>query len=265
MKKYLRKIRNYINELWFRFSGPFNKNEILFSDILRTLGHRDNVYRYMHRYFHGICPKDVKDHRRYFSKNQRGFGEDALHAMWFALFKQYRPKKCLEIGVYRGQVISLWALLANKFGFTCEIHGISPFENEGDSVSDYIDGINYYEDVLNNHQAFDLKSPFLFKGYSTDSSAIEYVKSGKWDLIYIDGNHNYDVAIADYELSISCLNVGGLLVMDDSSLYADYNAVSFAFPGHPGPSRIVQERAIKDLALICSVGHNNIFQKLREI
>ncbi|CAM3763259.1 class I SAM-dependent methyltransferase [Polynucleobacter brandtiae] len=265
MKSYLRRARNYISELWYRRPWCFRQKELLFTQILTTVGHRDDIYRYMHRYFYNICPVDVRDHRKYFSRNKRGFGEDALHAMWFSIFKQFRPIRCLEIGVYRGQVISLWALLAKKFDFKCDIHGISPFENEGDSVSNYIGGVNYYQDVLQNHKVFNLATPSLFRGYSADELAIEYIKSISWDLIYIDGNHNYDVAIADYELSIRCLNIGGILVMDDSSLYADYNPSRFAFAGHPGPSRVVKERAMNDLILIGSVGHNNVFQKLREI
>ena len=68
--------------------------------------------------------------------------------MWFILFRDFKPSNVLEIGVYRGQVLSLWALLANKLGFNCDVHGISPITSAGDNESSYIEDIDYYDDVL---------------------------------------------------------------------------------------------------------------------
>ena len=82
------------------------------SEITIQFKTRDEVYRFMNYLFNFGLSQEVKAHRSYFSKESRGFGEDALHAMWWLLFKEFNPKSCLEIGVYRGQVISLWALLA---------------------------------------------------------------------------------------------------------------------------------------------------------
>lgn len=69
---------------------------------------------------------------------QRGFGEDAFHAMWYELIKEYKPKKMLEIGAYRGQIISAWALVTKELDISCDIQGISPFTSVGDDVSTYI-------------------------------------------------------------------------------------------------------------------------------
>jgi hypothetical protein len=69
------------------------------------------------------------------------------------------------------------------------------------------------------------------------------------------------VALADYEACVANLADGGLLVMDDSSLYTEYRPPRFAFAGHPGPSRVVQERAMKELRFLGGVGHNNVFIK----
>jgi hypothetical protein len=44
----------------------------------------------------------LREPRHYFNQCRRGFGEDAFHAMWFLLFRQFRPVSFLEIGVYRG-------------------------------------------------------------------------------------------------------------------------------------------------------------------
>ena len=222
---------------------------------------RNDLYAYMHHYFHNLCPSDVREHRMYFQQERRGFGEDAFHAMWFTLLREFQPKQCLEIGVYRGQVVSLWALIARDLGFPCDVHGISPFTSVGDEVSVYMRNIDYLEDTLSHHRHFGLREPTLIRAFSTDSVALEHIRSRRWNLIYIDGNHDYEVALADYEVCRDNLADGGLLVMDDSSLYTDYRPPKFSFAGHPGPSRVVQELAMKELRFLGGVGHNNVFMK----
>ena len=57
-------------------------------------------------------------HRRYIEDHNLGFGDAAFHAMWLRLLdaavdKFGRPK-LLEIGVFKGQVISLWSLTPQR-------------------------------------------------------------------------------------------------------------------------------------------------------
>ena len=222
---------------------------------------RNLVYEYFHHYYFNLLDQKIKKHREYFKKDMRGFGEDAMHAMWYVLFKTYRPKRCLEIGVYRGQTISLWRLISTMLDLSSEIHGISPFDSSSDEVSYYDKKIDYASDTILNHKNFQLSIPSLIKSYSQGPLAKTLIKSKRWDLIYIDGSHDYDVVLSDYRICRDNLADGGLLVIDDSSLYQDYQPPLFAFPGHPGPSRVVIENAMNDLAFICGVGHNNIFMK----
>jgi hypothetical protein len=182
--------------------------------------------------------------------------------MWYLLLREFRSTNCLEIGVYRGQVISLWKLMARELGIReCEVHGISPFSASGDAVSKYGEKIDYYKDVLENHATFGLQNPHLLKAYSTDADARAYIRSRRWSLIYIDGNHDYEVANTDYDICVENLAEGGILVMDDSSLFTDFVPPLYAFSGHPGPSRVVQERAMKELTFLAGVGHNSVFSK----
>jgi hypothetical protein len=233
--------------------------DLSFSEAARRFADRNRKHAYMHHYFSQLCPRPVKEHRNYFTQESRGFGEDAFHAMWYLLFKEFRPVRCLEIGVYRGQVISLWALLARLFEFPCLIHGISPFTPAGDHVSTYLADIDYKADTIKNHEAFGLPPPSLLKAYSTDEEARTLIRSEVWDLIYIDGNHDYEVVLADYEVCKDSLAEGGLLVVDDSSLYTNYRPPFFSFAGHPGPSRIARDRAMYEMQFLGAVGHNNIF------
>jgi hypothetical protein len=78
-------------------------------------------------------------------------------------------------------------------------------------------------------------------------------------VIYVDGNHDYEVALADYKVCRDALAQDGLLVMDDSSLHTDYSPAKFSFAGHPGPSRVVKELAFSELRFLGGVGHNNVF------
>jgi len=218
----------------------------------------------MHHHFYHLCPQAIREHRHYFSQNARGFGEDAFHAMWWLLLREFRPKNCLEIGVFRGQVISLWGVIAKLLDSPCEIHGISPFASVGDAVSQYPADVDYLADTIKAFTTFDLAPPTLVRALSTDPCAIKHICERDWDLIYIDGSHDYEVAAADYRHCVGQLKLGGLLVMDDASLGTEFQPPLFSFAGHPGPSKVAKEFAMKELNFLGAVGHNNIFVKPRD-
>lgn len=248
-----------VQSAWYaRLQNRFMQ-DMAFSTASANFPKRNDLHAYMHHYFYNLSPLEVRKHRMYYKREGRGFGEDAFHAMWFKLLEEYRPQQCLEVGVYRGQVVSLWALIAQQLNFSCDIHGISPFTPAGDLVSKYLQNIDYLEDTLMHHRHFKLSEPTLLRAFSNEPTALTHIRSRRWDLIYIDGNHDYEVALSDYEVCKENLADGGLLVMDDSSLYTDYKPPRFSFAGHPGPSRVVQERAMKELKFLGGVGHNNIF------
>ena len=266
MKSILRRIatRVFHNAQLHRYSKYQKRHDLnlSFSEATSRYVDRNMLYRYMHHYFHHLCPEEVRRHRAFFQQDLRGFGEDALHAMWWLIFEEFKPTTCLEIGVYRGQVISLWSLVARALRMHPQIHGISPFTLAGDEVSVYREDINYLKDTQEFFQVFGLPAPILVKSLSMEPAAVEHIAAHHWDLIYIDGSHDYAVVLADYQLCSSHLNVGGLLVLDDSSLGTGYRPPLFAFAGHPGPSRVCQELAMVELAFLGGVGHNNVFRKM---
>ena len=54
----------------------------------------------------------------------------------------------------------------------------------------------------------------------------------------------------------------GFIVLDDSSLYFDFQQKKFGgFTGHPGPSKVAKDIAMKKMQFFGAVGHNNIFCK----
>jgi hypothetical protein len=236
--------------------------EIPVKDIKRVFTKLNVEYNYFHHFYWNLSPNWLKEHRVYFSKEKRGFGEDAFHSMWYFIFKEFKPKQVLEIGVYRGQTLSLFSLLSSKFGYTTEIHGISPFTSAGDQVSVYLKDLDYENDVKSNFNNFQLSMPNLHKGFSTDEEMIKIIESMSWDLIYIDGNHDYEVAKHDYILCSKNIKKGGLIVLDDASLNTDYKPAFYSTAGHFGPSKVALEIDLNYFEEILSVGHNRVFKKL---
>jgi hypothetical protein len=214
------------------------------------------------RYFHSAAlPCELQQHRHYFTRRKRGFGEDAFHVMWFLLFREFRPRNFLEIGVYRGQVISLVSLLAKLHDTACDVYGVAPFSSEGDQVSKYPTHIDYFKDTLTNFARFGLPPPSLLKAFSTDEPALQLISSRAWDMIYIDGNHDYSIAKRDWEACSKNLKPGGIIVLDDSALTTRYEPPTFATAGHSGPSRVAAEIESRAFAEILQVGHNRVFQR----
>jgi predicted O-methyltransferase YrrM len=182
--------------------------------------------------------------------------------MWFLIFREFRPKSFVEIGVFRGQSLSLAALLAREFKLDCLVQGISSFSLAGDAVSKYRHDVDYYSDTLKNFARFNLPAPSLLKAFSTDPEAAKLLASRTWDIIYIDGSHDYEVVRSDWDLCARNLSPGGLIVLDDASLDTAYRPPLFASAGHPGPSQLAKEISQPPFLEILRVGHDRVFQKI---
>jgi predicted O-methyltransferase YrrM len=142
------------------------------------------------------------------------------------------------------------------------VTGISPFEAAGDSVTRYQEEVDYLADTLKNFEFFSLSKPNLLKAYSTDKAAAEFIATRSWDCLYIDGNHDYEVAKADWQVCAANVKPGGLIVLDDSGLNTNYHPPIFATGGHPGPSQVAREISRSDFREILQVGHNRVFQRI---
>ena len=222
---------------------------------------RADLYKYFSFAYWWRSPKWLRAHRFYFSRHHRGFGEDPFHAAWLEIILHLKPAHALEIGVYRGQTISLWQLIAKKYSIDLTVYGLSPMSDTSDSVSRYV-SIDYKTDILSHFAKFKLKPPVLFEALSTEQKAISFIESRSWDLIYIAGSHDYEVVVRDYLNAVKILRIGWILCLDDSSLFLDFR-VDGLFKGHPGPSRVVSDVATKELRHLMPVCHNNFFRKER--
>jgi hypothetical protein len=227
-----------------------------------------NLFSRLYNYL----PQQIRLHRKYFENENRGFGERAFHSAWFWLFKHYFACKslstfsALEIGVYRGQTVTLWPLIAEIFSLNISVTGISPFDSSGDTASKYLDNLSYYDDVIKNAKYFNVQDRIsLVKGHSNLPEGLNAIASGKWDLIYIDGSHDHEIVKSDYLNACKHLNCGGILAMDDSSLFAKKVPTSNrwrGFHGHSGPSEVAVQVNMVELIHILSIGHLNFFLKI---
>ena len=263
LSRILRGARNFRRVMTLFWNSRYQQKYDLQLSMTQIKVHfpdRNSVYSYMHHFFHHSLPEHLRNHREYFKQDNRGFGEDAFHSLWYFIFKEIKPKKVLEIGVYRGQILSLWMLLSNILQLATEIHGISPLSPAGDEATNYPD-LDYLQDIKNNFSYFALPLPHLHKGYSTDNNIVQFILSKKWDLIYVDGNHNYEIVKHDFDISSSSLKEHGLIILDDSAKFTDFKAPLYAFAGHEGPSRVASEIDRKTFQEIIGVGHNRVFQR----
>jgi len=118
----------------------------------------------------------------------------------------YTPK-LMEIGVFKGQSLALWSAIRPDALIT----GVSTFAPSGDVTFDFtekdteflFDQFSLNKDKLN-----------LVKGDSMDADIIHSVRNA-YDLIYIDGGHEYDVCLSDLRNYAPMVKVGGYLVVDD--------------------------------------------------
>jgi len=260
LKSRVRRVRGWIEQKALIRAG--SPAEITRADWPHSLKDPTAFYRECHRYFHFKLPPQFKAHRQYFSKERRGFGEDAFHTMWFLLFREFKPATFLEIGVWRGQTTSLAALNQKWFGITGLVAGIAPFQPAGDSSPFHDAALDHQQDTLKNFEAFSLPPPRLVKAFSTEAAAVEFIRSQAWDCIYIDGDHEYPTAKADWENCASAVKLGGLMVMDDAGLDTGYHAPHFATAGIAGPTQVLKEIDRSQFREILQVGHNRVFQKI---
>lgn len=264
-------ISRYIKSIWQRIAAARQKKSILLAsgpedfkpaDWPKSIEDPTAFYLDCFRFFHRRLPSEFREHRSYFTQEGRGFGEDAFHVLWFLLFREFKPKNFLEIGVFRGQTLSLAALLSRSNHLPGDVCGVSPFSSAGDSVSRYRNNVDYLEDTLNNFNHFGLPAPQLVRAYSTEPEAERFIASKSWEMVYIDGNHDYDVARKDWENCSRNLKMGGVIVLDDSALTTTFRPPLFATAGHPGPSKLAEEIDRKQFREILRVGHNRAFQKI---
>lgn len=196
----------------------------------------------------------LKEYRDWIEQKIFGFGERSFLWMWKLIVDEL-PKdfSFLEIGVFRGQILGLIRMLAPK----AHITGITPLTSEGGHWES-----DYAADIKLLHDTFNLKQPKIIKGLSTDETVIKEASEGAYDIIYIDGGHDYETAKHDVYHYSSMVKIGGYYVIDDCA--HKYNLPEGYFRGIEPVSKAVDELLpnayYKELF---NVMHNRVFKRIK--
>ncbi len=168
--------------------------------------------------FYTCTDLQLLEHRSYIEEHGLGMGERCFHWMW-RLIVDTMPTffKFLEIGVFKGQVLSLVKLLANRTGKFADVTGVtmlSPFSGTG-QFPEFAD-VDYGKAIADLHNRYSLAQPHLIVGDSTGQAAQREARIfGPCDIVYIDGCHEYSYALKDLMFYSKLVRPGGLLVVDD--------------------------------------------------
>jgi hypothetical protein len=224
-------------------------------------------------------------HRRHVEENQLGFGDPAFHALWWRLIaaahERFGEVDALEIGVFKGQVISLWSLLAQRSGWPVRVHAISPLAAQPMPRAGWWRSLLFrvsarfrervrsgdfypeddYEAVVRRHFAhhrLSFDAVRLVRGYSTAPEVRTAVAADRFHVIYIDGDHTYAGVIADLETFAPKVVPGGWLVMDDAAF--DLPGSAF-WKGYETVARACQRLPAMGFVNVLNVGHNRVFER----
>ena len=229
----------------------------------------------------------LNNHRKHVENEELGFGDPAFHFMWHLLLaaahERFGPIQAAEIGVFKGQVISLWALLAKDLEYELKIYAISPLEGqpipppsilrtirsrldrrfkERLSSGDFYPAVDY-EAIIRGHFCFhglDFDAINLLRGYSTDAAVRKNAEALCLQVLYIDGDHTYEGARSDIEYYGPLVEIGGWLIMDDAAF--DLPGTGY-WKGYETVTRACQMLPDLGFTNILNVGHNRIFERTR--
>jgi len=220
-------------EIWLEFTDLFEKNDFF------------------------------KHFRSHITQNYLGYGEDQFYVMWDKIVSSLgNDFSFLEIGVYKGQILCLVALLSLKYNKNSNIYGISPLYNLSDKTTRY-DEADYKAEIVNLHKHFNLDFSIekqIIQGISTsDDVKNQILKMPQFDVVYIDGGHEYDTVVSDINLAKTICKKNGYIVADDASFFKDFQF----FLGHPEVSLAVKNflENDSDYTEEYCIGHLRIFRK----
>jgi len=137
----------------------------------------------IHEHFTSLVNTDesLKMHRDWCDQNFHGLGERSFGWVWKQICADLPPHPTMcEIGVLRGQIISLWKLLRPD----ATVIGITPLDSSGNVWES-----DYKADIAKIHDEFRLVQPIILHGYSQDTEIVKQMSGTLLNVLYIDGSH----------------------------------------------------------------------------
>lgn len=228
----------------------------------------ENAARLVNEFTQLVNDTDWLSKHRTFAEHGYGCGDRSFHWMWHLLVGEMPQQfKFLEVGVYKGQVLSLVQLLANQWKKAVGITGVTMLSDFSGSKGEFpkYEDRDYLADIKAFHDAFTLNfdPAMLIVGDSTADWVVARTKErAQFDLVYIDAGHEYDYVRADIRNYAAMVKPGGYLVMDDAA--NDCKQPWGFFQGIEQVSRACRETICGDPQWehVVTVMHNRVFRKV---
>jgi Methyltransferase domain len=256
----------------------------LVSRYENSADHNDSLFRQMTEWTE--AEPYLRSHRRYVEQNKLGFGDAAFHAMWLRLLdnahRRFGTVRALEIGVFKGQVISLWALIGKQSNIDIQISAITPLEGRPRPHPGILSwlrsrlDLKFREEIHNGNfyakdeyrriigslfEHFDVNfnAVNLYQGYSTQQSIQNDLASSTFHVVYVDGDHTFDGATHDFKAFGPKVVMGGWLVADDAGCSLPGTVF---WKGHEAVSRAAQIIPQLGFRNVINVGHNRVYERI---
>lgn len=222
-----------------------------------------------HRLFHETFIQKVNDneklsaHRTFVENHILGFGERSFYWMWNLLVKEM-PKDFtfLEVGVFKGQILSLIRMLADMHGKKVKRYGVTPLTNEGLEwgMEDYKAAIDLLHDEFNIAKDYN-----ILHGLSEAPEIIKQAAAIKLDLFFLDGGHEERHVENDLKYYAPLVKPGGYMVIDDSC--NSFSMQHGYFQGIESVTRVVDRQLppatpSSEWQFLFNVMHNRVYKRL---
>lgn len=202
----------------------------------------------------------LKAHRDFVEQNVFGFGERSFQWLHKLIVDEMPVNfSFMEIGVFKGQILSLYKMLADIAGKNVTRYGVTPLSTAGGVwESDYKRDIEYI------HDTFTLEKDYqLLVGLSTAPEIIKQAQNISVDVLYIDGGHDYNTVINDITNYLPILKIGGYLIIDDCC-----NDLDMPFGYFTGIKEVTDATGSimnthPDYEFLFNVVHNKVWRKIR--
>ena len=198
---------------------------------------------------------ELRIHRDWVNDNEWGFGEKSFHWLWKLLVDEMPEQfEFLEIGVYRGAVLSLINILARRVNKVAWVNGVTPLDS-----SDGYKESNYADDIRRIHEVFDCDLDYnIIKGKSCD--VVDEVKElAPFDMVYIDGDHSYAGCKFDLLTYAPMVKKGGWLLIDDAGRY--FNLPEGMYSGHEEISNAMRDWDSEGFEFWFNLGHLVVYKR----
>ncbi len=205
--------------------------------------------------------EELNAHRTFVENHIFGFGERSFPWMWNLIVKEMPAEfTFLEIGVFKGQTLSLIELLAKKHDKLARRYGVTPLSTEGGVWES-----DYKRDIELIHDAFGLAKDYhIVQGLSEDPTIIKEASNLSLDILYIDGGHEERHITNDIDNYSHLVKPGGLMVIDDC---CNSFPMPFGyFTGIQAVTKVIDEKLPPatdnpDWEFLFSVVHNRVYRR----